>query len=127
MGFVGFRGLCASLSSGFFHGFSTSLGGFLASFELINATLNVEQLLLTGKERMSGTGDMDFHQRVVFAVFPLDALLGWRCRPRQKRPTVAEVLEYRGTVVVGVDIFLHNSGQYTDEAQRCQRGVYLLE
>ena len=48
----------------------------VAFVELLHAAGRVQQLLLPGVERMAGAGDIHTHQRVFFAVFPLNFFVG---------------------------------------------------
>lgn len=101
--FAGFFGLGTTLGGGF-AGF---FGSCRASLKLVDAAFNVEQFLLAGKERVGGTGNMNFDQWILLAVEG-DDVLGCRRGARQKRRAVTEVLEDDGAVSGWMDAFFHS-------------------
>jgi len=78
------------------------IGGFLAGAELVDASFDVEQLLLTGEERVRRAGNMHFDDRVFVAIIPLGGLVGSDGGARQNTGTIIKILEDDEAVVIGM-------------------------
>ena len=83
------------------------LGVFL--FELVDTAGRIHQHVLTGKERVRSTGDLQLHQRVFVPIFPFYRFFCSSGRAAQKTMTVTHILEHNVTVIGGMKIFFHNN------------------
>ena len=79
----------------------------VAVAELVDTTGRVDELHLTGIERMRHVADLQLYQRILIAVGPLDGVFRLDRRTGQKSVVAGNVLEYDHSIVLGVDLFLH--------------------
>jgi hypothetical protein len=80
---------------------------FLA--ELINTSCCVNQLDLTGIERMRCVRYFKFYQRILFTVFPFDGFFGCNGRPGHESVIVRDVFKNYQPVFFGMNVFSHGN------------------
>ena len=106
LGFV-YAHLLGSFGLGGDFSLACLLGGFLAGFELIYAAFYVDYALLAGEEGVGRAGDMDFYQRVFYAVNSY-SLVGRNRRAGNDGRVIVAVLKDDRTIVIRVNTFFHN-------------------
>lgn len=77
-------------------------------FEFIDTTCGINELGNSRKERMRLVRDIKFHQRVFISVLPFNRFFGWSARRAQKSILVGHVFKNNQSVIVRVNVFLHN-------------------
>jgi len=78
----------------------------VAAHELINTSCRVDELALTGVERVRGTGDFDFYHWVSFA-FEFYGVVCLCGRLRKEHIAVGHVTEHDGAIVFWMNSFFH--------------------
>lgn len=79
---------------------------FVAAHELVNASGGVNQLHLTGIERMRGVRDFHFYQGILLTIY-VDGFLGIHGRFGDKNMLIRHVLECHQSIIFGVNSLLH--------------------
>ena len=75
--------------------------------ELLDPACGIDVSLLTGIERMRSTRDVEFEERVLVAIFPLNRLGRAYGRASQEGKIRVTVLKNNRTVVIRVNVLFH--------------------
>ena len=102
------------LGFGFFLRSRDQLGSFAflpveALLELLHPSGRIDESRLTGVERMRCTRNIEFEERVLFAIFPLDGIRGFHGRAGKECEFRVFVLEDNEAIIIRVDFLFHES------------------
>lgn len=80
---------------------------FVAVAEFINPSGGIDKFHLTGIEGVGSSGDFQLYQRVFHAI-DFDGFPGFCTGAGDEIVFRTHIFEYAGTVILGVDVFLHD-------------------
>ncbi len=85
---------------------------FVPVLEAIDATGRIDQVHLSGIERVRSIGDLNLHQRILIAVLPLDGLVRRGGGTGDERIPIGHILKNDVAVLFRMDPLFHGFGSF---------------